>query len=114
MTVNPDCCKPVKLKLPDPSVVVDFTRFGPSAMDTVAPETPVEVRRLVTVPLSENVVVVVSVGVGDGDVAVPPHAHAEISSRTTLPRLNITITFPHGLRYRHRRDPHCYRAPVSF
>ena len=58
-------------------------------MQTVAAEIPVEAAILVTVPLSENVVVVV--GVGDGDVAVPVplHAGARISSGTTPRRLTI-------------------------
>lgn len=77
--------------------------FGPSAIVTVAPETPLAVVLSVTVPLRENVVaVVVGVGVGVGDVVVlfPPQADANSTSRATQPRVNIGINALEWMSYR--------------
>jgi hypothetical protein len=54
--VNPDTCRPGRLKLPAASVVADLPEFGPSPMAIVAAAIEDDVRASVTLPDSVSVV----------------------------------------------------------
>ena len=63
-TLRLDCCIPVKLKLPDVSVVADLPVSLPSTTDTVASEMGTRVLLAMTCPLRVNVVSVVGLPAG--------------------------------------------------